>query len=252
MIDTHCHLTSARFRSDRDEVIRQASQRLEAIVISATHPNEAEFTLKLCEKYPSFIYPTLGLLPKFAPELKDSEIEEYLGFIKNNKAKVIAIGEIGLDYYWVKDPVKIGRMNEVYIEFLKLAKQLEKPVVLHMRESIDDGLKLIAGHKIANAVFHCFTGTREQADKIIEHGYYLSIATNLMRSKNLMNIVQEMPLEQMVTETDSPYLGPPKHRNVPQNVHLVIHKLAELQGIPLKKVDEITSGNARRFFNISE
>jgi TatD DNase family protein len=165
---------------------------------------------------------------------------------------VVAIGEIGLDYYWVKDPIKIGRMKEVYIEFLKLAEQLDLPVVLHMRESIDDGLKIIADHRIINAVFHCFTGTREQAEEIIEHRYYISIATNLLRSKNLMSIVKEMPLEQMVTETDSPYLGPPKQRNVPQNVQLVINKLAELQDIPLKKVDEITSDNARRFFNISK
>lgn len=251
MIDIHCHLTSARFEQDRNKIIEEASQRLEAIIISATHPNEAEKALRLCEKYSSFLRATLGLHPVYAAEVTDKKLEAYLSLIKRNSSKLIGIGEIGLDYHWVSDATKIERMKEVFIEFLRLGRELDLPVVLHLRNALDEGLNIVMNSKITKAVFHCFNGTERQAEEVSRNNYYISIATNILRSETIKNSVRKAPLTQVVTETDSPYLGPQRKRNVPQNVSLVIDKLAELWGLSPTEADEITSQNARRLFNIS-
>jgi TatD DNase family protein len=251
MIDIHCHLTSDRFEHDRDEAIEQASQRLEAVIISATHPNEAEKALKLCEKYSSFLYATLGLHPVYAAKTSDKELEDYLNFIKRHRAKLVGVGEIGLDYHWVRDIQKIERMKEMFVEFLRLARELDLPAVLHLRNALDEGLSTVTHHRMTKVVFHCFSGTRQQAEEVCRNGYYISVATNILRSKNITKAVSKVPLNQVVTETDSPYLGPGRRRNMPQNVGLVIDKLAELWGLSSAEADDITSRNARKLFGIS-
>ena len=250
MIDIHCHLTSARFKHDRDAVIQQASRRLEAVITSAIHPNEAEKVLRLCEKYPSFVHATLGLHPVYAAELTDEELEAYLNLIRRNRSKIVGIGETGLDYHWISDSIRIGKMKKVFIDFLQLARELDLPVVLHLRNAIDEGLDMVMKNKMREVVFHCFNGTTRQAEEITKNNYYVSIATNILRSENIQNVVSKVPLQRIVTETDSPYLGPRRKRNAPQNVSLVVDKLAELQGLSPTEVDEITSQNARKFFNI--
>ncbi|MFP3974999.1 MAG: TatD family hydrolase [Dehalococcoidia bacterium] len=250
MIDAHCHLTSARFNPDRSKVIETARRDLEAIILSATHPNQVAEAFGLCDKYPLFLYATLGLHPIFTAEIGDSELEQYLRFIKLNRSRIVGIGEIGLDYHRVTDSHSIGRMREIFAEFLQLAKELQLPVVLHLRNAIDEGLEMVLRSGVEQAMFHCFTGTRLQAEEITSNGYYVSIATNILRSRNIKKAVGKIPLSQVLTETDSPYLGPEKTRNVPQNVSLVIDKLAEIRSLPVEEVNSITSANARRLFNL--
>jgi len=204
----------------------------------------------LCENYPSFVHATLGLHPVYAAELTDEELEAYLNLIRRNRSKIAGIGEIGLDYHWISDSIKIGKMKKVFIDFLQLARELDLPVVLHLRNAIDEGLDTVMKNKMREVVFHCFNGTTRQAEEITKNNYYASIATNILRSENIQNVVSKVPLQRIVTETDSPYLGPHRKRNAPQNVSLVVDKLAELQGLPPTDVDEVTSQNARRFFNI--
>lgn len=250
MIDAHCHLTSSRFNPDRREVIETARKRLEAVILSATHPEQVEGAFSLCDEYPQFLYLTLGFHPSFAANIGDRELEEYLRFIKLNRSRIVGIGEIGLDYHHVTDSSSIERMREVFAEFLKLAGGLQLPVVLHLRNAIDEGLEMVLRSGVGQAVFHCFTGTRQQAEEIAANGYYVSIATNILKSKNIRKSASKIPLNQIITETDSPYLGPEKTRNVPQNVSLVVEKLAELQALPVDEVDSITSANAKRLFNL--
>jgi len=250
VIDIHCHLTSARFQRDEDEVIEQASQRLEAAILSATHPDEVEAALKLTEKYPSFLYATLGLHPTYAVKISDQALQDYLSLIRGNRSKLVGIGEIGLDYHWIRDASEIQRMKEVFIELLKLAKDIDLPVVLHLRNALTEGLNTVTDSGVRKVVFHCFSGTGQQAEEVCKNGYYISVATNILRSKNLRKAASKVPLNQVVTETDSPYLGPEGRRNMPQNVSLVIDKLAELWKLPSAEVDEITSRNARKLFDI--
>lgn len=251
MIDVHCHLISNRFEKDRDELITQASQQLEAVILSATHRGEAEEALTLSEKYPSFLYVTLGLHPVYAAKISDKELEAYLNFIRRNKSRLVGVGEIGLDYYWVHETSEIQRTKEVFLEFLKLARELDLPAVLHMRDALVDGLNLVTSNQMRKVVFHCFRGTANQAEEITGHGYHISIATNILRNADIKDAVGQVPLDHVVTETDSPYLGPQRKRNVPQNVGLVVDTLAEIWQLLPPEVDEITSRNARALFHIS-
>ena len=252
MVDVHCHLTSGRFERDRAKVIEQADRQLEAVIISTTHPDDAKKALKLCQEYPSLLHVTLGLHPVYAPEIGDREIEDYLKFIKSHRAEIVGIGEVGLDYHWIKDAAKIKRMRAVFIEFLKLARELDLPVVLHLREAIGEGLDIVRSYGMKKVVFHCFNGTEKQAEEISRHNYYMSIATNILKSRNIGQSAKIPPLSQLLTETDSPYLGPMGRRNVPQNVSLVIDKLAELRDLPSDELNEITSRNARKAFGLPE
>jgi len=250
MIDVHCHLTSGRFERDRAKVIEQASRQLEAAVISTTHPNDARKALKLCQEYPTFLHLTLGLHPTHTPEIGDRELEDYIKFVKSNRARIVGIGEVGLDYHWIKDAAKIKRMRAVFVEFLKLAKELDLPVVLHLREAIGEGLNIVRSYGMRKVIFHCFNGTEKQAEEISQVNYYLSIATNILKNRNIGQSAKIPPLSQLLTETDSPYLSPMGRRNVPQNVSLVVDKLAELRGLSSDEVNEITTRNARRAFDL--
>jgi len=142
-------------------------------------------------------------------------------------------------------------MKKVFLEFLRLARELDLPVVLHLRNALDEGLSTVIHHRMTKVVFHCFNGTRRQAEEISRNGYYISVATNILRNDNIRRAVSKVPLNQVVTETDSPYLGPGRRRNMPQNVSLVIDKVAELWGLSSAEADDITSRNARKLFDIS-
>jgi len=248
MIDVHCHLTSPRFDRDREEVIRKASQRLEAAIMSVTHPEEAEDAFSLAEKSSFPLYITMGLHPKYAAQIQDKQLQDYLDLIRHNSSRVVGIGEIGLDYHWVRDETAICRMKEVFMTLLELAGEVRLPVVLHLRNALSEGLRMVTESGADRVMFHCFGGTEKQVGEIASEGYCISIATNILRDRG--NALRKAPRDYVVTETDSPYLGPGRERNVPQNVSLVIDKLAALWDLSPREVDGITSRNARRFFGL--
>jgi len=204
----------------------------------------------LAEKHQGFIYVTLGLHPIHIPELTDRQIEEYMRFVRLNRDRIVGIGEVGLDYHWIKEPKKISRMREVFIGFIGLAKELDLPLVLHLRQALDEGFKLMVQHDVKKAVFHCFSGKKSLAEKIVEHGYYVSVAPNIFRSKDVKKAVKAIPLEKILTQTDSPFLAVEGGRNLPQNVRLVVEKIAETKKVNPLEVEEAVLKNVGRVFGI--
>ena len=250
MIDTHCHLTFKHFDEDKDKVIELAKKNLSKVITCAAEPIDAKNALEIGEKNPNFVYVTLGLHPKFAVDLSDKDLEEYFELIKSNKKKIVGIGEIGLDYYWVKDPLKIKKTKRIFSECLLLAKELKLPAILHLRNAIKDGFEMILDKDIKSAVFHCYSGNRTLADEICEEGYYISIPTSIVRSKGMKKTAKGVPISHLLCETDAPYLAPEEgKRNVPQNVKCVYEKIAEIRGIKIEDVIRAIDSNCEEVFN---
>jgi TatD DNase family protein len=255
IIDIHCHLTFKEYDADRKQVIADAKQVLNGVVISGVEPEDAKKTLELAAIHEDFIFVTLGLHPIHVSGKTDQEIERYAEFISENKRKIAGIGEIGLDYHWVRDPLKLKRTKEVFVEFLGLAKEFDLPVVLHLRgtgsEAIEEGLAIISDEDIKKAVFHCFTGKPQLAETICAEGYYISLPTSIMKSKSMKKVAKRIPLSRLLTETDAPYLSPDEgERNVPQNVKAVYDEIARQKKSAIETVNKEIERNFERLFEI--
>lgn len=255
IIDIHCHLTFEQYDEDREQVIEDAKKVLKGVVTSGVEPEDSKKALELAEMHEGFVFVTPGLHPIHIAGKTDQEIGEYEEFISENKRRIVGIGEIGLDYHWVRDPLKIKRMKEVLVEFLGLAKELDLPVVLHLRgtgsEAIEDGLKIVSDEDIRKAVFHCFTGKSQLAEQICEEGYYISLPASIVRSKSMRKVARRVPISHLLTETDAPYLSPTEEeRNVPQHVKVVYEEIARQRKIEVREAEAEIERNFERLFGV--
>ncbi len=250
MIDVHCHLTYPGLDEIKEKVIDEAKNIMD-IIVTCGYPDDKEKALRVSEQNKGFIYLTLGLHPIHIVKMSDEEIEEYKQFIIDNKEKIIAVGEIGLDYHWIKEENKNKRIKDVFNEFLELSKELKLPAILHLRKAEQDGFDIVTKNDVKNVLFHYFSGSMTLAKEIVQEGYYMSLGTLLMRSKNTKKIAKRFPLNRLFTETDSPFNSPyPNTPNVPQNVKFVLEKMSELRNQSVQEIDSIIMDNARKFFNI--
>ena len=258
IIDIHCHLTFKEYEADRADVIEEAQAILKGVVTSGVEPEDASKALELAESYPDFIFVSLGLHPIHVVEKSDREISDYEEFISDNRARIVGIGEIGLDYHWIRDPLKIKRTKDVFKELLELAKELDLPVVLHLRGegAIEEGLKFISDADIRKAVFHCFTGKPQLAAEICNEneGYHISLPASILRSKTMKKVAKRIPLSSLHAETDAPYLSPEpdeQHkRNVPQHVKVVYEEIARQKKSDFHSVENAIDANFERMFGV--
>ena len=211
-------------------------------------------TIELTEKYP-FIYGTLGVHPDEVGELN----EETFFWLKEQlmRPKIVAVGEIGLDYYWDKEKREIQK--EWFVRQLRLAKELKKPVVIHSREAAADTMEILKAEvsKEISYEMHCYSYSPEMAVEYLKMGFYLGIGGVLTfkNAKKLKEVVEIAPIERLLLETDCPYLAPVPNRgkrNDSTNIHNVAEELARLKGMTPEEVIRITEENARRFYRISE
>lgn len=254
LIDTHAHLYEDVYAEDRaDMILRMQS----AGVAKAYLPNVDETTieplLNLCENYPEIFVPMMGLHPCSVKENWKASIAMIEKVLFSNPSRYAAIGEIGLDYYW--DKSFIPMQQEAMILQAQWANELNLPVILHSRNSMDD-IILLLKKKIKvtrTGIFHCFTGSLEQAQRIIDMGYYLGIGGVVtFKNAHLPEVLKEIGPEHLVLETDAPYLSPTPYRgkrNESSYITYVAAKLAEIFEIPFSKIAEITTQNAQKVFN---
>ena len=252
MIDTHAHLDFPQFDKDRDKVIEQAfSSGLEAIINIGVDLDSSEKSIKLVEKYKN-IYATVGFHPHDASKLTGEAFKELEKLASH--PKVVAVGEIGLDFYRNLSPENVQiKAFKVQIE---LAKKLKLPIVVHIRNAYKKALEILrvdaAGLK---GVLHCFSGDENEAKEALSLGFYLSF-NGILTYKNSRSaeLVKKIPLSSILTETDCPYLTPEPmrgKRNEPKLVRLVIEKVVQLSGShTFKEIDEIFSQNAKRLFRL--
>ncbi len=253
IIDIHCHLTFKEYEADRADVIEDARAILKRVVTSGVEPEDARKALELAESYSDFIFVSLGLHPIHVVEKTDHEISDYEEFISDNRARIVGIGEIGLDYHWIRDPLKIKRTKNIFKELLELAKELDLPVVLHLRGegAIEEGLKFISDADIRKAVFHCFTGKPQLAAEICDEGYHISLPASISKSKTMKKVAKRIPLSSLHAETDAPYLSPDEQkRNVPQQVKVVYEEIARQKKSDFQSVENAIDANFERMFRV--
>jgi len=250
MIDIHCHLAFPGLNEIKDKVINEAKKSMDAIITCGLS-RDFEKTLEVSGKYSGFVYATLGIHPEDIINMTDDEMEKNLEFIRNHSDDIVAIGEIGLDGHLQLDSKSKERTEVVFMRLLQLSNELDIPVILHSRKAEDEVLNAVLEEKIKSAVFHCYTGNMTIANRIIENGYHISLATNISNSKNCTKIARRFPLERLMSETDSPFLSPIKGKlNIPSNVRYVIERIAEERNMEFEVVETEIDKNIANFFNL--
>jgi TatD DNase family protein len=251
MIDTHSHLYSEEFKEDIEDILQKSNAAgVSRVYLPAIDSNSHEMMLALADKHPDYCIPMMGLHPCYVDDRFEDELDIVKAWLE--KRPFAAIGEIGLDFY---HSVAFKAQQEIAFQIqIEWAIAKDLPIVIHSRSSMDECIKMIAQHGKGKArgIFHCFGGDERQAKKVIDLGFYLGIG-GVVTYKNagLAKIVEETPLENLVLETDAPYLSPVPYRGKRNESSYVVHvaeKIAELKGISIEKVNEITSTNAKKIF----
>ena len=253
-IDKHTHLYSTEFDTDRTEVVENA---IKAGVKTLLLPNidvaSIEPMYSLCAEFPQNCFPMMGLHPGYVNENWENDLAQIKQALFEKKN--YAVGEIGMDLYW--DKTFIEEQKKAFRIQIEWAKELNLPIVIHAREAFDEIFEILdeLNDATLTGVFHCFTGTLEQAHKIQSYGgFYLGIGGVLTYKKSeLPTVLAEIPLEQLVLETDAPYLPPTPHRGKRNESQFLLHvaeKVAEVKNCSLMEVARITSENAEKLFQL--
>ena len=253
MIDTHCHIDFKDFDSDREDVIKRAKDKLDYIVASGFDKTSNQNVLELSKEYEGFIYPTFGFHPVSSQNSTDEELKDAQEHLINNLSDIVAIGEVGMDYFYVTDKALRERQQEIFTSFLNLANEYKTPIVMHVRDCEKKAVNIIQDYEdIPYFVFHCYGGSLKTAKRIMNMGNaYMSFSTMLCYSQQHQDLIKKIDLDYILTETDSPYLAITKEeRNEPANVVNAVYKIAEIKGMDLTTVDEVTTNNARKIFKI--
>lgn len=251
--DSHAHYDDERFDEDREALIESLKEKGVDYVVNAAADIPSCYTgLKLAEKYP-FIYCSIGVHPHDASSLKEENIDEMKKLAQHDK--VVAIGEIGLDYYYDSSPRPVQR--EWFAKQLEMAKELDLPVIIHSREACQETFDLIMASGVKEGVIHCFSGSSELAKEYVKRGFYIGVGGSLTfkNAKKTVKVVEEIGLEHILLETDAPYLTPVPHRGKRNDSSYLEHvamKIAEIKGIDVEEVCKITSENAKKLFRIDK
>ncbi len=257
--DSHSHLTDEKFNDDRESIINEIKK--ESITKWTTvgyNVESSRKSIELANKY-DFIYATVGISPNDIPQKEDElwkELEIIENFLNLNNKKIVAIGEIGLDYYWNKENKDIQKT--LFIKQIELANKYDYPIVIHTREAVMDTIEILKNNKvIKKGIFHCCPLNRELVKEALKLDFYISFAgpITFKNSKNAEEIIQMVPNNKILIETDSPYLSPEPFRgkrNDPRNVKYIAKKIAEVKGIGLEKVAKMTYKNALKIFEIEQ
>ena len=253
LFDTHVHLNDNQFEDDLEEVIERARLNgVERMVVVGFDEKTIKRAMELIDTY-DFMYAAIGWHPVDAIDLTDS----YLDWIEELTAhpKVVAIGEIGLDYHWDKSPKDI--QQAVFRRQIQLAKKLDLPIIIHNREATEDVVAILEeeGAAEVGGIMHCFSGSPETAKRCLEMNFYISLGgpvtfKNAVKPKE---VAKEVPLDRLLIETDCPYLAPHPYRgkrNEPSYVKLVAEQIADLKELSFDEVARATTENANRLFRI--
>lgn len=248
-IDTHMHIGDD-FGVEPDLYVKNASDaQVEVLIASFCEKDDIMLSTKFVEKYKN-LYACIGYHPEVSNKIVEKDYEILEEMVKNNP-KIVAIGEIGLDYHWDKD--NKDKQREVFCKQLEIAEKLKVPVVIHSRDSINETYEILKKYKVSG-VIHCFSGSLEMAKKFISLGFLLGIGGVVtFKNSKLFEVIEKLELTNIVLETDSPYLTPEPNRgktNESSNIPYIAQKIAKIKNIPLEKVAKITTENAIRVFDL--
>lgn len=250
--DSHCHYNDEKFDLDRDLIIEENIRNgITKAVVAGYSVESSKQAVKIAERYPQNLHCIVGISPNDVDNIDYQEIEELA-----KSQSVVAIGEIGLDYYWNKENKELQK--EVFIKQIQIANKLNLPIVIHTREAVMDTLEILKNNPVTKkGIFHCCPLNQELIKEALKLGFYISFSGNITfkNSKNAPTCIQTVPPDKILIETDSPYMTPEPfrgQRNHPGNVQYVAQKISEIQGTTLEQISKQTTENAKKIFNINE
>lgn len=255
MIDAHCHLEFM----DAEKVVEEAKSRgMTAVVTSIADRQHNTQILGLGEKYSGFVFVCMGLHPAEV-EYGEADVLSQIKSIEENKAGIVAVGEVGLDYHHVKSEDKREQTRQIFSRFIDTANKIRKPLVIHSRDAMDDTLDMLKKTEVP-VMLHFFSGTKEDMEEAVSRGYYISFTTITVRNKKLRKLAKLCPLDRMLLETDAPWLDPdpdaPRSSdpleltNRPWKIELTAEKIAKEKNASKRDILEATTANARKLFGL--
>lgn len=251
MIDVHCHLEFKNFDADREKVLEESKQKLKAIINSGCEPNLFKKVKNIAEDNKGFVFPTYGLHPSKALDFSAEEIEKYKRRIKENLHTTVAIGEIGLDYYHVKEKYDRRETEKIFLDWLHFSDELELPALIHTRNAMKDTLKILEKKEKNDIIIHCFSGRIEDLVTCIDRGYYISIGGLIFRSNIYKSLIKRAPLDKILLETDAPFMAKEKStRNNPWFIKEVAEEIANIKETSFSKVWRKCGKNAIDVFDL--
>jgi TatD DNase family protein len=248
VIDAHAHLTDPSFMDLEGVVARAKNNGVDAVVTSMTRPSEIGRAKAILNSYPGFVSLSVG----FDPCILDAkEFEDYLRIVQSMRPTIVALGEVGLDHFYVKDHSQREMQESFFRSSIRLAKSLRLPLIIHSRSAGRRALEVLMSEGAEKVLMHAFDGKSGDAMAAAKEGFYFSIPTSVVHSEQKQKLARLMPLERLMLETDSPVLGPERGvRNEPANLICAAKKVAEIKRVAVERVAEATADNARAFFSL--
>ena len=254
IFDTHCHLNDENLLQNVDEIIENAHKvGLNRFLVVGWDKESSLTAIKLAEQYEG-VYAAIGFHPENIFDATDEDFEETMRYI--NHPKVVAVGEIGLDYHWTKDPIKRELQKEWFIKQIDFANEHHKPISIHNREAFLDCLQILKQHRpLYSGVMHCYSGSVELLKDVLDLGLYIGLDGPLtfLNAKTPKEVCEVVPLERLLVETDCPYLSPHPLRgtvNEPKNIVLITDEITRIKGLSKKHILDVIYQNSNRLFGL--
>jgi len=258
MIDTHAHLNFQQYEGEVGAVLGRAEKKgVKKFIVPSSNLKTSKKAISLARKYPE-VFAAVGIHPLHANEMSIENLQQFYTIL--SAPKVVGVGEIGLDYFYLDKVSKTAEYPSkkeqkiVLVEMFKLAMDAQLPLILHCRQAYPDLLDILRNEGVEGpGVIHCFMGNLEEAKKFLDLGFFISFAGNLTYSDSLVDLVNFVPLDKLLLETDCPYLTPEPFRgkkNEPAFMIEIAKKIAEIKGISLVEVEKVTTKNAEKLFKL--
>ena len=253
IFDTHAHYDSGAFNADRFDILASMPEKNVGLIVDPGCDLESSrAAIALAEKY-DFVYAAVGWHPEDIDKLTGEGFEEMIKLMRHPKC--VAVGEIGLDYYW--DAEHKDEQKALFIRQIELALELDKPVIVHDREAHGDSFDIVCRYPALRGVFHCYSGSAEMAAELLKRGWYLGFdgPITYKNARKSIEVLEMCPIERMVIETDSPYLTPVPNRgkrNDSSNLKYVIDKIAEVKGVSAPEIERATFENGKKLYGMED
>ncbi|MBN2228820.1 MAG: TatD family hydrolase [Candidatus Thorarchaeota archaeon] len=248
LFDSHTHIDMNHFQNDLEKVIHRAKEAgLVGMVTSSMGPGSFRRTIGIQKKHQNFVFHSAGTP---VSQLTKTDADKIIELTRKYAKDIVAIGEVGLDYHWIKDSRGREAQEPLFSLFIQLAKDLDRPIVIHSRKAEERATEILEKQFNGDVLMHCFDGSVEIAQRVSDNGWYITLPANFERYRNRKLAAKIVPIEQIMLETDGPYLSPTSERNEPANIRYGCEALSRVLETDLLSVAEITTENAKRFYRL--
>jgi TatD DNase family protein len=248
LFDAHTHIDMKHYQRDRDRVIQRAKDAgLVGMVTSSIGAASFRRTLGIISKHPDYIFHSAGC---GVSRLTREDAEKIVTLTRKYADDVVAIGEVGLDYHWIKDPGGRKAQEPLFQMFIALAAEMDLPIVIHSRKAEAEATAILENSFSGDVLMHCFDGPPEIAKRVADNGWYITLPSNFGKYRNRVSAAEILPLTQILLESDGPYLSPDNERNEPGKIIRGAETLSKVRGQPLDEIASAITLNAKRFYRV--